>query len=153
VLEATLRMSNGRVAVLAVPDPFNAFGTATGRVRGNDVVFVAVSPRFGDQAVSVDAAVLEDPAEPPIRIDGLLPEIPAELAGEGAVEPVRLRIVVRDDGSVDGVQVLEVPDGRAAALRFQAAARAVRQWRYLPARDQGRPVHAWLEVAVEFAGG
>lgn len=59
---------------------------------------------------------------------------------------VVLEIVVRHDGTVGEVRVLQ---GLGAGLD-QRAADAVRQWRFDPARRRGAPVDVIVEVAVEF---
>ncbi|HEV3139905.1 MAG TPA: TonB family protein, partial [Vicinamibacterales bacterium] len=63
------------------------------------------------------------------------------LAGE-----VVLEIVVRSDGSVGDVKILQ---GLGSGLD-QRAVEAVRQWRFAPAERQGAPVDVYVEVAVEF---
>jgi TonB family protein len=63
------------------------------------------------------------------------------LAGE-----VVLEIVVRRDGSVGDVRVLQ---GLGGGLN-ERAMQAVRQWRFAPARRLGTPVDVIVEVAVEF---
>jgi TonB family protein len=59
---------------------------------------------------------------------------------------VVLEIVVRSDGRVGAVRVLQ---GLGAGLD-QRAVDAVRQWRFAPARRFGTPVDVLVEVAVEF---
>ncbi|HTM24251.1 MAG TPA: energy transducer TonB [Vicinamibacterales bacterium] len=59
---------------------------------------------------------------------------------------VVLEIVVRSDGSVGSVKLLQ---GLGAGLD-QRASDAVRQWRFNPARRYGVPVDVIVEVAVEF---
>jgi protein TonB len=59
---------------------------------------------------------------------------------------VVLEIVVRRDGSVGDVKLLQ---GLGAGLD-QRAIEAVRQWRFSPAQRQGAPVDVIVEVAVEF---
>ena len=59
---------------------------------------------------------------------------------------VVLEIVVRSDGSVGSVKLLQ---GLGAGLD-QRAIDAVRQWRFNPARRYGTPVDVIVEVAVEF---
>jgi TonB family protein len=63
------------------------------------------------------------------------------LAGE-----VVLEIVVRRDGSVGDVRVLQGLGGGLSERAMQA----VRQWRFAPARRLGTPVDVIVEVAVEF---
>jgi len=80
----------------------------------------------------------------------LLREVKAEYTDEarrrGITGDVVLEIVVRRDGSVGDVTVLQ---GRGAGLDQRAVA-AVRQWRFSPARRRGEPVDVIVEVAVEF---
>lgn len=80
----------------------------------------------------------------------LLREVKAEYTDEarrrGITGDVVLEIVVRRDGSVGEVTVLQ---GRGAGLDQRAVA-AVRQWRFSPARRRGEPVDVIVEVAVEF---
>ena len=59
---------------------------------------------------------------------------------------VVMEIVVRRDGSVSNVRVLQ---GLGHGLD-QRAIEAVRQWRFAPARRRGAPVDVLVEVAMEF---
>lgn len=59
---------------------------------------------------------------------------------------VLLEIVVRSDGSVGDIRVLQ---GLGGGLDRRAV-EAVRQWRFSPARRFGTPVDVLVEVAVEF---
>lgn len=59
---------------------------------------------------------------------------------------VVLEIVVRSDGSVGDVKLLQ---GLGYGLD-ERAIQAVRQWRFAPATKQGTPVDVLVEVAVEF---
>ena len=59
---------------------------------------------------------------------------------------VVLEIVVRRDGSVGDVKILQ---GLAGGLNDRAV-QAVRQWRFSPAHRQGAAVDVIVEVAVEF---
>ena len=65
----------------------------------------------------------------------------ANVAGE-----VVLEIIVRRDGTVGDVKILE----RLGSGLDQRAVEAVRQWRFAPARLKGVPVDVVVEVAVEF---
>jgi periplasmic protein TonB len=80
----------------------------------------------------------------------LLREVKAdytEAARRGGVAgDVVLEIVVRRDGSVGDVKILQ---GLAGGLNDRAV-QAVRQWRFTAARRQGVPVDVIVEVAVEF---
>jgi len=80
----------------------------------------------------------------------LLREVKADYTEEarqrGLEGDVVLEIVVRRDGTVAGVKVLQ---GLGAGLNDRAA-QAVRQWRFAPAQHLGTPVDVVVEVAVEF---
>jgi TonB family protein len=80
----------------------------------------------------------------------LLREVKAEYTDEarraGIVGDVVLEIVVRRDGSVGDVKILQ---GLRSGLNDRAV-QAVRQWRFSPAMRQGAPVDVIVEVAVEF---
>ncbi len=65
----------------------------------------------------------------------------ANLTGE-----VLLEIVVRRDGTVGDVRILQ----RLGSGLDQRAIQAVRQWRFAPARFKGTPVDVIVEVSVEF---
>jgi protein TonB len=60
--------------------------------------------------------------------------------------PVRIKLVVADDGSVSRVTVLEDPTGRFA----DAARRVARLYRFKPAKIDGRPVATEIEFTVHF---
>ena len=74
------------------------------------------------------------------------PDYSEDARRRGIEGDVVLEIVVRSDGGVGSVKVLQ---GLGAGLD-QRAADAVRQWRFSPARRLGTPVDVVVEVAVEF---
>jgi protein TonB len=80
----------------------------------------------------------------------LLREVKADYTEDarqhGVSGDVVLEIVVRRDGSVGDVKVLQ---GLAGGLNDRAV-QAVRQWRFSPAQRQGAAVDVIVEVAVEF---
>lgn len=81
---------------------------------------------------------------------GLLREVKPDYSEDarrrGIEGDVVLEIVVRSDGGVGSVKILQ---GLGAGLD-QRAIDAVRQWRFSPARRLGTPVDVVVEVAVEF---
>ena len=85
-----------------------------------------------------------------IEAPRLLREVRADYTEEarqrGVTGDVVLEIIVRRDGSVGDVKILQ---GLAAGLNDRAV-QAVRQWKFAPARRQGVPVDVIVEVAVEF---
>ena len=84
--------------------------------------------------------------EPPRLLHEVKADYTEDARRRGVSGDVVLEIVVRRDGSVGDVQVLQ---GLAAGLN-ERAVQAVRQWRFTPAHRQGAPVDVIVEVAVEF---
>jgi TonB family protein len=85
-----------------------------------------------------------------ITAPSILREVRPDYTDEGRRRGVEgdvvVEIVVRADGSVGSVKLLQ---GLGAGLD-QRAIDAVRQWRFNPARRYGTPVDVIVEVAVEF---
>jgi periplasmic protein TonB len=85
-----------------------------------------------------------------IQAPRLLKEVRADYTEDarqrGVTGEVVLEIVVRRDGSVGDVRILQ---GLAGGLDDRAV-QAVRQWRFSPAQRQGVAVDVIVEVAVEF---
>lgn len=80
----------------------------------------------------------------------LLREVKAEYTEEARRRNIRgdvvLEVVVRSDGNVGDVRVLQ---GLGAGLEARAIS-AVKQWKFSPAMRKGQPVDVLVEVAVEF---
>jgi TonB family protein len=80
----------------------------------------------------------------------LLREVKAEYTEDARRRNIKgdvvLEIVVRSDGTVGDVRVLQ---GLGGGLESRAIA-AVRQWKFAPAMRRGQPVDVLVEVAVEF---
>lgn len=72
-----------------------------------------------------------------------------DLARKAKIEGmVILQVIVRKDGAVGNITVLRSP---SAKLGFEESAiEAVKQWRYKPAMQSGRPVDVYLTVQVAF---
>jgi TonB family protein len=84
--------------------------------------------------------------EAPQLLREVKPDYTEEARRRGIEGDVLLEIVVRRDGSVGDVRILE----RLGAGLDERAVGAVRQWRFSPARRLGAPVDVVVEVAVEF---
>ena len=84
--------------------------------------------------------------EPPRLLREVKPEYSDEARRRGISGDVLLEIVVRRDGSVGDVSIMQA----LGAGLDQRAVQAVRQWRFDPARRKGVPVDVLVEVAVEF---
>jgi TonB family protein len=84
--------------------------------------------------------------EPPRLLHEVKADYTEEARQRGLSGDVVLEIVVRRDGSVADVRILQ---GLGGGLN-ERAVDAVRQWTFAPARRLGTPVDVIVEVAVEF---
>ena len=84
--------------------------------------------------------------EPPRVIREVKADYTEDARRRGVTGDVVMEIIVRRDGTVGEVKILE---GLAAGLN-ERAVQAVRQWQFAPARHQGTPVDVIVEVAIEF---
>jgi protein TonB len=84
--------------------------------------------------------------EPPTLLQEVKPDYTEEARRRGVEGDVVMEIVVRHDGSVGDVRILQ---GLGSGLDGRAVT-AVRQWRFSPARRLGSPVDVIVEVAMEF---
>jgi TonB family protein len=84
--------------------------------------------------------------EPPRLLHETKPSYTDEARRRGITGDVLMEIVVRSNGTVGEVRVIQ---GLGYGLD-QRAIDAVRLWRFAPARRLGRPVDVLVEVAVEF---
>jgi len=76
------------------------------------------------------------------------PEYPEHARRAGVEGDVLLRAVIRRDGTVGSLEVVQAP--RADLGLSEAALTAVSQWRYHPARLEGRPVEVYFMIEVTF---
>jgi TonB family protein len=83
---------------------------------------------------------------PPGLLREVRPDYTEEARRRGVEGDVVVEVVVKRDGTVGDVRLLQ---GLGAGLD-QRAIDAVRQWRFSPARRYGTPVDVMVEVAVEF---
>jgi protein TonB len=84
--------------------------------------------------------------EPPRVLHEVKAAYPEDARRRAIAGDVVLEIVVRRDGSVGDVRIVQ---GLAGGLS-ERAVQAVRQWQFEPARRLGVPVDVMVEVAVEF---
>jgi TonB family protein len=85
--------------------------------------------------------------EPPRLLREVKADYTEDARQRGIAGAVVLEIVVRKDGAVGDVRVLE---GLGGGLN-ERAIQAVRQWRFAPGERHGTPVDVIVEVAVEFS--
>jgi protein TonB len=84
--------------------------------------------------------------EPPRLLKEVRADYTEEARRQGLKGEVVLEIVVRRDGSVGDIHILQ---GLGGGLNNRSM-EAVRQWRFSPAQRHGVPVDVIVEVAVEF---
>jgi TonB family protein len=84
--------------------------------------------------------------EPPSLLSEVKPDYTEQARQRGIEGDVVMEIVVRRDGSVGDVRVLQ---GLGYGLD-ERAIQAVRQWRFSPAHRRGAAVDVMVEVAMEF---
>jgi protein TonB len=84
--------------------------------------------------------------EPPRLLREVRADYTEDARRRGLNGEVVLEIVVRRDGSVGDIKILQ---GLGGGLNDRAV-QAVRQWRFSPAQRLGSPVDVIVEVAVEF---
>jgi TonB family protein len=84
--------------------------------------------------------------QPPRLLREVRADYTEEARRSGLSGEVVLEIVVRRDGSVGDIRILQ---GLGGGLNDRAV-QAVRQWRFSPAQRLGSPVDVIVEVAVEF---
>lgn len=96
----------------------------------------------GDLTMTGDT--VDQPPEP--RTQGELP-YPPQAKRDGVTGYVVLNLLINAEGEVEKVQILEAqPEGV-----FEEAARdAVADWRFTPARYEGRDVRVWARQRIRF---
>jgi TonB family protein len=76
------------------------------------------------------------------------PRFPRIAEGKNVLGRVVLQAIVRKDGSVGDLEVLQEAGGDCGFE--EAALEAIRQWRYKPATKGGEPVDAYFTIVVDF---
>ncbi len=135
--------------------PHNLESNLGGETRGEEEVTVPVVR--SDLQVAPRSPLLA----PPILLSDGSPQYPAEgyriVVDHSAIAPgigidaaegrVGLKILVRADGSVGGVEVAQ-SSGRS--FLDTAAVREVSQWKFAPATRDGQPIDAWALIPLLF---
>ncbi len=76
------------------------------------------------------------------------PVYPKRALQQGIEGAVQIRLLVRDDGTVGDIQIL---DADPAGMGFEEAVdKGVRKWKFEPGKIDGRGVTAWVVTTVRF---
>ena len=75
------------------------------------------------------------------------PDYPASARADGKEGRVLLRVLVDEEGKS---QIVEINDSSGSRILDQAAAEAVKRWRFLPARYGRTAMASWVKVPVDF---
>jgi TonB family protein len=102
---------------------------------------VPVADRSGPKRTRMGGSV--QPARLLVRV---VPEYPEPARAAGFHGAVAVRAVVRTDGALGGISVLDSPDPSLS----DAAMRALAGWRYEPTRLNGQPVETVTTINFEF---
>ena len=84
----------------------------------------------------------------PVVLKKTRPRYPKRAKKAGVEATVKLRVVIQKSGDVTDIKVVDAtPEG----LGFEkAATRAVRRWKYRPARVDGKITEAYFDIVIEF---
>lgn len=121
-----------------------AFGRAEG-VRGGIPGGVPGGEIGGLPGEQADPRVLP-PDEPPAAIAMPRPRFPSEALRNGVRGRVVLRALITERGTVEVIRILRSVPG----LDFEAVRVVESEWRFRPARRNGRPVPSLSDLVVRF---
>ncbi|HVO27138.1 MAG TPA: TonB family protein [Candidatus Margulisiibacteriota bacterium] len=94
----------------------------------------------------VGAIALPEDADPPLPLKtNSIPAYPQQARAEGKTGTVILKVVILADGRVADIQVM-----RGDEPFVSAAVKAVKSWRYEPARYKGQPITVYRIIQIPF---
>jgi len=100
----------------------------------------------GDKLKTVSKDSECDEITHPEAIQKVNPKYPEEARKAKIMGIVIVETVINENGTVDGIEVVESPDESLS----EAAVEAVRQWTFEPALCDGRPVGVYYNVTLKF---
>jgi len=87
--------------------------------------------------------------EEPIPIKKVRPEYPQFARNAGIEGAVIVRAEVFEDGKVGAIEIVKSLQSGPGSLD-EAAIQAVKQWTFIPAKNQGKPVAVWVTFPITF---
>ncbi len=104
----------------------------------------------GDPPAKGDAIPLTTPGlERPVIVKRAQPNYPERGVRVGMQGYVMLEALLKADGTIDAIKILRGL-GRGKLGFEQAAMDAVKEWEFLPAKLDGRPVDVYLNLKIDF---
>ena len=143
-----LAVGGGDTAVDVAGTEEKGTATATSTETPEEAVAVTPTDTEPEESPAASAVYSTVPAggTEPVVATRTMPSYPAAARARGTEGTVILRVIVRKDGSVDDVNVLrDQPNGLG-----DAAAEAVRNWRFRPATFHGQAIDVYYTVTVNF---
>jgi TonB family protein len=142
--EARLLAGSERTVAIAAPSPIDG-----------EWIVVAVTPMDSEavrerleRVQKIEVLTGDLRVEPPNRIRKVDPVYPKTARKEKRSGRILLQAVIDTEGVPRAVQVLRVPPGCEDLAA--ASVEAVQQWRYEPARFDGRAVPIYFTIQIEF---
>lgn len=99
-----------------------------------------------DEPVAVKPTHLPENTKPPVPTYHVDPEYPNDLRKQKPQGIVTLEIWIEVNGSVGEIRILRAPHPELA----EVAVATVKQWKFKPATENGKPIECIINVAVNF---
>ncbi|MCB9397101.1 MAG: energy transducer TonB [Acidobacteria bacterium] len=80
------------------------------------------------------------------------PEYPKAAEGKNLRDQVALLVTFQADGTIGSIQIYAEPENQGLGFE-QAAIDAVRQWQFVPAQSEGKPINSELIITLYFEPG
>jgi protein TonB len=87
--------------------------------------------------------------EDPIPINKVLPKYTEFAKKSGLEGTVIIQAEVFEDGTVGAVEIVKSLQSGPGGLD-EAAIQAVKQWKFIPAKNQGKPIAVWVTFPIDF---
>ena len=88
--------------------------------------------------------------EPPVPVKQVAPRYPRFIKKQGIEGQVWLNVEVLKNGSVGRIEVLKSLNAGKNGLD-QAAMKAVKKWKFEPAKNGGKPITVWVKFPLTFS--
>lgn len=88
----------------------------------------------------------EGKMEPPVPVRTVAPEVPYEFSRAGSAGLVTVNFLVDEQGSVQDAKV----EKTSAPVLDDPALKAVRKWKFKPAKRDGAPVAMRVTIPIKF---